>query len=310
MGEPRQDAGGRVVVGVDGSAGSRAALVWALSAAARAGARLAVVAAFPIEFYWAAPTLLDARRVDQVRADTEARARALVDEVRDDPASGGHADVPVDVVALPGRAAQQIVQAAHDADLLVVGSRGRGAVRSTVLGSVALHCVTHAACPVVVVRPHTEAALAPPRVVVGLDGSATSMTALDRALEDAARLGAAVTAVAAYSEESYWSHAYDVLVPPVEQLRADAHRGAEKMVALARERFGPAAPDVDVRAIEGAAGEVLVGQSEGAELLVVGGRGRSALVELLIGSVALHCVLHAPCPVLVVPSRQGGDRRR
>jgi nucleotide-binding universal stress UspA family protein len=297
-------AGSRVVVGVDGSPGGRAALVWALAAAARAGASLRVVAAFPVEIYWGDPVLVDPRHVEDVRADTEARARGLVDEVRGEHPGGpaGAAEVPVEIMALPGPAARELVLAADGADLLVVGSRGRGAVRSTVLGSVALHCVTHARCPVVVVRPRTEAGGTPARVVVGLDGSETSQHALDRALVEAGRLGAAVTAVAAYSPESYWSDAYEVFIPPAEQLREDAQRGAEAAVARAREAAGAGAPEVDARAVEGAAGDVLVREAEGAELLVVGGRGHGALRELLLGSIALHCVLHAPCPVMVVPA--------
>jgi nucleotide-binding universal stress UspA family protein len=300
-----------MVVGVDGSPGSRAALVWALAAAARGGASLRVVAVFPVELYWTDQVLLDPHHSERVRADTEALARAAVDEVRSDPAAASHAvdaAVPVEIVALPGRPAQQLVDAAKGADLLVVGSRGRGAVRSTVLGSVALHSVTHARCPVVVVGPHAAAATAPPRVVVGLDGSETSQHALERALGEAGRLGATVTAVAAYSPESYWSDAYEVIVPPIEQLRVDAQRGAEEMVARSLGSAGEGAPAVDVQAVEGPAGEVLVRQAEGAELLVVGGRGHSTLAEVLFGSIALHCVLHAPCPVMVVPTAGRGHR--
>ena len=88
---PARDEGagaGRVVVGVDGSPGSRAALAWAFTAAARRGAPLEVVATFPVDFYWADPYLLDPARIDEVRADTERLATALVEEVRADPVAG------------------------------------------------------------------------------------------------------------------------------------------------------------------------------------------------------------------------------
>ncbi|HWN26106.1 MAG TPA: universal stress protein, partial [Actinomycetospora sp.] len=71
----------RVVVGVDGSPAARAALVWAAAAAAGREAGLLVIATFPVETYWADPHLLDDRRVQSVRTDTESRVRALVDEV-------------------------------------------------------------------------------------------------------------------------------------------------------------------------------------------------------------------------------------
>src|SRR4029453_9480727 len=82
----------RVVVGVDGSPGSRAALDWAMVAAARKGAGLEVGPAFPGDLYWVDPYLIDADQLDAVRADTEARARALVHQSRRRPA----------VAAVPG----------------------------------------------------------------------------------------------------------------------------------------------------------------------------------------------------------------
>jgi nucleotide-binding universal stress UspA family protein len=294
--EEKTDSAG-VVVGVDGSPGARAALVWALADAARRGARLQVVSAFPVETYWGDPMLMDERRIEAVRADTEERVRALVDEVR----SQSSADVDVDVTVVPGPAAHGMLAAAEGAALLVVGSRGRGSVRSTVLGSVALHAVTHARCPVVVVHPRLDSGAAPPRVVVGVDGSDGSRQALAVAVAEAGRLDAEVTAIAAYTVRSYWSGAYQAVVPPVERLRESVRNDAEAMVA---EVGG--GTTVRVLPVEGPAGDTLVRAAEGADLLVVGGRGRGAVRGILLGSVALHCVVHAPCPVMVVPVGRPG----
>ena len=290
----------RVVVGVDGSPGGRAALVCTMADAARRGARVTVVSAFPVEVYWADPALIDERRIEAVRADTGSRVRALVDEVRSQSGAGG---VLVEVEVAPGRVAQVVLAAAEGADLLVVGSRGRGPVRSTVLGSVALHVVTHATCPVVVVHPRADTAPASPRVVVGVDGSDASREALARAVAEAGRLDADVTAVAAYTLRSYWSGAYQAAVPPVERLREAVRSQAEDMVAAVG-----APTTVGVLPVEGPAGDTLVRAAEGAELLVVGSRGRGAVRGMLLGSVALHCVIHAPCPVMVVPSGRSGER--
>jgi nucleotide-binding universal stress UspA family protein len=287
----------RVVVGVDGSPGARAALVWAMADAARRGARLEVVSAFPVEVYWSDPILIDERHIEAVRTDTEGHARAFVDDVRSQ--TGG--DVVVDVVAEPGPVIHGLLAAAEGADLLVVGSRGRGSVRSTVLGSVALHAVTHARCPVVVVHPREGTAPTPPRVVVGVDGSDGSREALARAVAEADRMDGDVAAIAAYSVRTYWSGAYQAAVPPVERLRDAARTRAEEMVAEAG-----AARTVAVLPVEGPAGDALVRAAEGAELLVVGSRGRGAVRGMLLGSVALHCVIHAPCPVMVVPAGRGG----
>lgn len=286
---------GRTVVGVDGSPGGRAALVWALEDAARRGAPLEVVSAFPIQLTVSDPFLLDGGQLETVRADTLERARAQVEEVR---AETGRTDVPVDVLAVAGPPAPMLLAASEDADLLVVGSRGRGAVRSLVLGSVALSCVTRTRVPTVVVHPRDEDAGGAPRVVVGLDGSPESTRALERAGREAALLGADVLAVAAYSVGSYWSDAYDVVLPPIADLAADVRAGAEQQVAAADLPDGVA---VHVECVEGPAGDVLVAAARGADLLVVGGHGQGAVRGVLMGSVALHCVFAGPCPVLVVP---------
>jgi nucleotide-binding universal stress UspA family protein len=307
---PRRDPvnDGRVVVGVDGSPGARAALEWAWAAAARRGARLQAVSAFPVDDYWTDALLLDAGRVDTLRSDTAARMTALVAEVR---AADGAAAVQVDVTVVAGAPAEHLVQLSEGAGLLVVGSRGRGGIRSTLLGSVALHCATSADCPVVVVHPapvppplQPGAVVTAPRVVVGLDDTEAAQAALVRAVDLAGEIGAEVEAVVAVQPPVYWSE-LDVVVP-----LADVR---ERLLARARERVAglPAGSRVPVRvlAAEGPAGAVLVERSAGAALLVVGSRSRSRLPGMLLGSVALHCVVHAPCPVMVVHPAVPGRHR-
>lgn len=296
----------RVVVGVDGSAGSRSALTWALAAAGRRGAVLEVVSAFPVDLYWADAHLVDPTRVAALRADAEARTRALVEEVQRVTASADA--VPVEVVVVPGAPAEHLVQVAEGAGLLVVGSRGRGAVRSTLLGSVALHCSTHASCPVVVVHQdqdedQDQQAPGAPRVVVGVDGSATSRAALARAAEMAAELDGQVEAVAAWRLPTYWSDVSVLLLESATELRDAAGQRAQEVVT---EVLGPEPRvPVSVVTVEGPAGDALVQRAAGAALLVVGSRSRSRLPGMLLGSVALHCVVHGPCPVVVV---RPGDR--
>ncbi|MGY1829331.1 universal stress protein [Geodermatophilus sp. SYSU D01180] len=288
---------GRVVVGVDGSPGARTALGWGLAVAARTGARLEVASAYPVDFYWTDPFLLDSRRLDAIRADVEERARALVEEVRRDPAVAavpGTAEVQADVVVAGGAPAEHLVALAEGADLLVLGSRGRGGVRSTLLGSVALHCAAHAPCPVVVVHP--GAVEPPPRVVVGVDGSATSRAALARAAAEAGRLGARLEVVAAYQPVSYWSDLYAITAPPASETEEHARA---RVTAFAAEVLGSVA-DTDVRVVQGSPGDALVQHADGAALLVVGSRSRSRVAGMVLGSVALHCAVHAPCPVMVV----------
>jgi nucleotide-binding universal stress UspA family protein len=287
----------RIVVGVDGSPGGRAALVWALAAAARSGAEVEVVSAVPVDT-WTAPHLLDTAGVEAIRSDTEARLRASVAEAMVDPAVESVAQdgaVPVRITVAPGDPAEALVARAGDAELLVVGSRGRGAVKSALLGSVALHCAAHAPCPVVVVHPGGAAPA--PRVVVGIEDSPVARSTLRKAVEHARTLGASVEAVLVCQPVTYWSDA-TVPVPPVGESLADARARADRIV-VAVLGTGPH-PDVEVDVEIGAPGEALVRRSAGAALLVVGSRSRSRLAGLALGSVALHCVVHASCPVLVV----------
>lgn len=309
-----------VVVGVDGSEMSREVLAQALVAAARRGADLQVVSSVAVELYYLGGAPLAVPDLGDVRGEAHDRVRALLDEVRTDAgvsAVPGVPDVGVALVVSAQPAARELVDRSGDAELLVVGSRGRGAARSALLGSVALHCVTHAACPVVVVRPGPEAADRPARVVAGVDGSAGSREALVAALEEAARLGATVEAVSSYQFTDHWTDLGSVVVPSEEVIRTRLDEVVREQVdaALAEvDRRGDApVPGIRVEIAEGPPGEVLVRRARGADLLVVGSRGRGAFRALLLGSIALHCVMHAPCPVMVVHpagDRAPGDRPR
>lgn len=299
----------RIVVGVDGSDGARTALKWALTEAVHRGADVEVVTAFAFDFYWLDPYLMDRRRIDDIRSETDTRARAMVEEAQRDldlARLPGGAAVGIRILVVGGAPTAHLVQRSEGAALLVVGSRGRGVVRSTVAGSVALHCSAHAKCPVVVVHPTTAPAEERPRVVVGLDDTEPARDALTSAVAEAASLGATVDAVVAYQEPNYWIDLYAIVTPPLGETKLHARERGESIVA---EVVGAEAVDkgiVRVVAVEGSPGAVLVDQAEGARLLVVGSRSRNQLEGVLLGSVALHCVMHAPCPVLVV--RATADR--
>jgi nucleotide-binding universal stress UspA family protein len=136
-----------IVVGVDGSEGSKEALRWAARQAGLTGERLHVVSAweYPVSWGWAPAFPADF----DPEGDTRRALEATVQEVL-----GSGADANLEVVE--GRAAPSLLDAAADAELLVVGSRGLGGFASMVLGSVSEHCVHHGSCPVVVVHRRPE----------------------------------------------------------------------------------------------------------------------------------------------------------
>ncbi|MDX6569747.1 MAG: hypothetical protein QOH15_2325 [Gaiellales bacterium] len=144
---------GIIVVGVDGSDSSRAALTWALAEAALRGCSLRAVHAWMIpamgtgEAPWA---LIPPGSYVDVSADEIEKAthEALDREIAE---VDGPAGVPVERVVDEGPAADVILDASSDAELIVVGTRGRGAIATLVLGSTSQHVIHHAKCPVVVV---------------------------------------------------------------------------------------------------------------------------------------------------------------
>ncbi|CAM01749.1 nucleotide-binding universal stress UspA family protein [Saccharopolyspora erythraea NRRL 2338] len=137
----------RVVVGVDGSPGSKAALEWALRYADKTGARITAVAAWTVPIYYG--DVMTPLPLEDFGDQTERGLSRSVEEVT---AALG-TDVPVERRVVQDIPARALVRAAEGADLLVVGSRGHGGFVGTLLGSVSQHCVHHAPCPLVVVRP-------------------------------------------------------------------------------------------------------------------------------------------------------------
>jgi nucleotide-binding universal stress UspA family protein len=149
-----------VVVGVDGSPESQVALRFALEDAHRRGARVKAITAYLSPEFWAASYGIAALpTIEDVVEDNVTVARDTLQAVLEDSPELG--EVPVDVVALPGAPTSVLIEESQGATLLVVGHRGRGGFKSAVLGSVGMHCVLHATCPVTVVRPQREPADAP-----------------------------------------------------------------------------------------------------------------------------------------------------
>ena len=140
MGEIEQ----RIVVGVDGSDSSKAALRWAIRQAKLTGASVDAVTAwrYPAGYGWAP---------DGGDIDFEGDGKRVLSEALGE-VSGLEPEVPVRPVVAEGHAADVLLRTARGAALLVVGSRGHGGFTSALIGSVSLYCVLHAHCPVLVLH--------------------------------------------------------------------------------------------------------------------------------------------------------------
>jgi nucleotide-binding universal stress UspA family protein len=141
-----------VLVGVDGSPESGAALRYAVAEADRRGARLRVVSTYFPEYSVHGRTQPVSASEGAIEVDLEKETRRMVE----DALAGDSPQPPVEIVVAAGPAAGVLIDKSAEVDVLVLGHRGRGGFASMLLGSVGLQCVQHARCPVIVVRPRGE----------------------------------------------------------------------------------------------------------------------------------------------------------
>ncbi|MFD1930273.1 MULTISPECIES: universal stress protein [Nonomuraea] len=143
-------------------------------------------------------------------------------------------------------------------------------------------------------------------IIAGVDGSAPSLQAVRWAAEEAVIRGAPLRLVHATSR---WT--YDVpLIPQPPSWTVDAEAAVGEMLRQAAQEARAGRPKLEVTTeiLDGGAQDALVAAAEGAELIVVGSRGRGGFAELLLGSVSRHVAARSPCPVAVIRRSPAGDR--
>ena len=291
---------GEVIVGCDGSPQAMAAVEWAAAEAARRGARLHIVLANPIEYLGLAGPAglgsgLGTRRVWEHPHDLLHQAEVLA--TKQLPEEAVRATV-ADQHPVPA-----IVAASAGVDLVVLGSRGHGAVGSALLGSVSTAVVEHASCPVVVVRGAVPVGERSREVTVGVDGSPDSLAAVSFAADAAALRKVPLRILCAWMltpatlwhySDTPWSATSDWIV----EVARVAQRAVDEAREAARRRhddlvISTETPQLPPRvALEEA--------SRTSDLVVVGTRHHRALERAFLGSVSRAILHHAACPVAVV----------
>ncbi|NUO35551.1 MAG: universal stress protein [Dermatophilaceae bacterium] len=295
-----------IVVGYDGSPGSRLALAWAAETARLQGGHLTIVHSVNV----AAVPAYPAMDLSQLEPTLAHAAKTLVDDGAVRAAETLDA-AQVETQYWLGSPAAQLVDASKKADLVVVGSRGRGRVLAGILGSTSYAVAAHARCPVVVVRGPVESSdepAMPPRpgrghdVVVGVDDSDSAARAVDAAAEVAEREGAAlhVVRVAHSASMEAWTYA-EVAKGGTEETHAIRDH-AEQSVTRAANRARARHPKVLVttEVLYGDPGQSLADLGSTAGLVVVGSRGHGGFTGMLLGSVSHRLIHDATCPVMVV----------
>jgi nucleotide-binding universal stress UspA family protein len=280
-----------IVVGVDGSPNSAAALRWAYADAQRRGGQVLALYAwgFIPPGHAGGDHTFDA---GYTTARATAELAAFVDQ-----ALGSEAARYVEQRASYAYAPTALLAAADYAELLVVGACGTSGLRGLRLGSVSRHLLHHTRRPMAVIPPIERCTVS--RIVAAFDGSESSRRALLWAAEEARRRDARLDVVHA------WHVPYPVAAPvagyPVVADALESTARSDIDEALATSDLGdlpvPATPVV----VQGPAGPAILDAAEGADLIVLGTRGLGTVASAVLGSVTHHVVHHATRPVVVVP---------
>lgn len=279
-----------ILVGADGTGSSMAAVRWAAREAQRRNRPLRVVHVFDWE---GREARYDTNKeyFDLSREQAEGVTSNAVYEAR---MAAPRVDVEGDPVI--GHAAARLLTESDGAELVVLGSRGRGGFAGLLLGSVSQRVAAHTPCSVVVVRGRGEAAEGP--VVVGVDDSSAADLVLEAAFEQASGRGCGLAVVRSFLPVlPLWLS--NVRAADVETPDQDAAERArlEKQLAPWREKYPETS--VDVVVTHDSTAGALVEASRYAQLVVVGSRGHGMIAGALLGSAGLQLLHHAECPVYI-----------
>ena len=289
-----------IMVGVDGSAESDAAIRWAAREAVLRHAPLTlvhvvapVVSRWPMEPMYADITEWQQDNARHVLEQGLKTAHACIDDTRT-------ADVHTET--LNASVVPALVSASESQRMVVVGSRGTGALGRMLLGSVSTGLVHHAHCPVAVIRPEAENLDAGAPVLLGVDGSPASEAATSMAFEEASFRGVGLVALHAWSDVAV----FPMLGMDWRQYESQGHEILAERLAGWHERY----PDVHVerRLVCDQPARWLIRESEAAQLVVVGSRGRGGFASTWFGSVGSAVAQSVDVPVLVVRGTAPGSR--
>ncbi len=278
-----------LVVGVDGSSASNAAVTWAARDAAMRNVPLTLV--HMLSTY--VPTFPQIPLPGGVAVWQEEDARLVLEEAAKlaRESAGGAVVIGTELKSSPP--IPTLVQLSEDADMVVVGSYGRGAVGRALLGSVSSGVLRGAACPVAIIPADEPDIREDAPVLVGIDGSPASELATAIAFDEASRRGVDLRAVHAWSDVEI----LDLGGLDWPALREESEQILAERLAGWQERY----PDVAVQRLvvcDRPARE-LVNQSKSAQLVVLGSRGRGGIARVLLGSVSNAVVHSVHTPIIV-----------
>lgn len=284
------------VVGVDGSEAGDRAVGWATRHVDGRAAKVEVVAAWESSLSLPSPSRADGQH------DAEPPYAAAAVELAASAAARFGVRDGLDVThrATHGGASAVLLDAADDADLLIVGNRGRGGFRRLVLGSTSAQCATHSVGPMVIVREARHSG--PERLVVGFDGSENSYAAVDWALRFAAP-GSTVTIAMGWDPSLANVSWGDVMsLSTVATAAAAFSDWMATMLVGYGEYLGALDIELEAKFSVDSPRDHLKELADRSSLLVVGARGHGAVGSLVLGSVSTWLLHHVEVPMALVPA--------
>ena len=291
-----------IVVAVDGSEASSVAVKWAANAALKRKQPLKLVSAYTMpQFMYADGMVPPQELYDELENEANEKienARKIITDFSSEVEVSHeiHESSPIDM----------LLDYSETAEMIVMGSRGLGGLSGLVMGSVSAAVVSHAACPVVVVRKDndvTEANKYGP-VVVGVDGSEVSRQALQVAFREADARGAVLRAIHGWNEAQVHTTYVGLVDSQNEMERTLKDRQdmlQEELADLVKQYQEVRVEEVverdrPINALRDAAVD--------AQLVITGSHGRGGFKGMLLGSTSRALLQYAPCPMMVVRPRR------
>ena len=284
-----------IIVGVDGSPQSGAALRWAVAEAAMRDEELTIVhVSPPIGGGWSGLGLSGRPLTEETFEWQQKGAQRLIeDALRTARDCAGAAPLQISTEVLSASVAPTLIDLTKQARMIVVGSSGKGALSRALLGSVSTALIHHAHCPVAILHAEVSPEHRDGPVVVGVDLSPASERAIALAFEEASRRHAELVALHACSDDEFVEHA----PIPWSAISANLDDALARDLAGWQERY----PDVVVRRkiVRVNPALNLLEESESAQLVVLGSHGRGGFAGMLLGSVSSAVVHAITAPVMV-----------
>ncbi|APT89702.1 universal stress protein [Corynebacterium frankenforstense DSM 45800] len=292
---PQEDI---IVVAVDGSKASHVAVRWAANTALKRGVPLRLASSYTMPQYLYAEGMVPPQELfDDLQAETMEK----IDEAREI-AHQAAPDIKIGHTVAEGSPIDMLLEMSKSVTMIVMGSRGLGGLSGMVMGSVSAAVVSHASCPVVVVREdnNVDETTKYGPVVVGVDGSEVSQKATEFAFAEADARGAELVAVHTWMDMQVQASLAGLSAAQQqwEEIEGEQKKLLDERLADLVAKY----PKVDVKKLitRDRPIRALVDAAEGAQLLVVGSHGRGGFKGMLLGSTSRALLQSAPCPMMVV----------